>query len=353
MGATLAHAGFANVPWMFRSDERRADRVDATSMGTRRSLAGALAILAISVASCGGDDTISDGVRVGGIDVGGMSSDDARAKLTRALGSAVRAPVTLTYRGQRYVLRADKAGVRLDAAGSVKAAQASDGEDVAPRVSYPRAKLEDFVGRVAERVDRPARDADIDVRDGKLSRTRARSGAKVQRPALLTAITTALAGPGDARTLKIPVQVSERAERNLDDLAKRYPTVVGIDRDAKVLRLYKNLRLERRYKIAVGKQGLESSAGRYKIEEKIVDPPWHAPEKAWAGELAGKTIPAGDPRNPLEARWMGYHDGEGIHGTKDIASLGEQASHGCIRMSPTAVKQLYDAVKVGTPVFLQ
>jgi len=50
---------------------------------------------------------------------------------------------------------------------------------------------------------------------------------------------------------------------------------------------------------------------------------------------------------------MGYHDGEGIHGTKDLASLGTQASHGCIRMSPTAVKALFKEVKVGTPVFLQ
>ena len=145
----------------------------------------------------------------------------------------------------------------------------------------------------------------------------------------------------------------ERADRTLVDLAKRYPTVIGIDRDAKVLRLYVNLRLTRRFKIAVGQQGLESSAGRYEIEEKVVNPPWHAPDKAWAGELAGQTIPPGDPRNPLVARWMGYHDGEGIHGTTDLESLGTQASHGCIRMSPAAVKQLYARVKVGTPVFLQ
>ncbi len=147
--------------------------------------------------------------------------------------------------------------------------------------------------------------------------------------------------------------VVERADRTLVDLAKRYPVVIGIDRDAKTLRLYENLRLTRRYKIAVGQQGLESSAGRYKIEEKVVDPPWHAPDKAWAGELAGQTIPAGDPRNPLVARWMGYHDGEGIHCTKDIESLGTQASHGCIRMSPKAVKALFRRVKVGPPVFLQ
>ncbi|MEA2151407.1 MAG: L,D-transpeptidase ErfK/SrfK [Solirubrobacteraceae bacterium] len=310
----------------------------------------ALVVLLVSAAR---DDHIADGVRVGGVDVGGMSAADARAKLVRMLGSAVRGPVTLTYRSKRYVLRTDKAGVRLDAAGSVQAAQDSDGGDVAPRVSYPRAKLQAFIARVAKRVDRPARDADIDMHNGKLVRRHARSGVVVRRPALVTALAAALTRQGTSRTLTVPTRVVERPDRTLADLARRYPAVVGIDRDAKVLRLYKGLRLDRRYKIAVGRQGLESSPGRYKIQEKIVDPPWHAPNDAWAGSLAGQTIPAGDPRNPLVARWMGYHDGEGIHGTKDIASLGEQASHGCIRMSPKAVKELYKQVKVGTPVFLQ
>ena len=225
---------------------------------------------------------------------------------------------------------------------------------MAPRVSYDRAKLDRFVARVARRAQRPARDADIDVRDGKLTRTRARNGVEVRRAVLTTRIVRAMGEPVPAqRKVALPVTVVDRADRALVDLAKRYPTVIAVDRDAKILRLYVNLRLKRRYKIAVGRQGLESSAGRYKIEEKIVDPPWHAPDKACAGELAGQTIPPNDPRNPLVARWMGYHDGEGIHGTKAIASLGEQASHGCIRMSPTAVKQLFRRVKVGTPVFLQ
>ena len=105
--------------------------------------------------------------------------------------------------------------------------------------------------------------------------------------------------------------------------------------------------------IAVGKAGLETSAGRYKIQEKIVNPDWHVPDSDWAGALAGRTIPAGDPQNPLEARYMGFHDGEGIHGTAELSSLGSAASHGCIRMAVPDVKQLYGQVKVGTPVFIQ
>jgi lipoprotein-anchoring transpeptidase ErfK/SrfK len=129
--------------------------------------------------------------------------------------------------------------------------------------------------------------------------------------------------------------------------------VLAVDREAKILRLYKHLKLAHKYRIAVGRAGLETAAGRYKIVEKIVNPPWHVPNSDWAGDLAGQTIPPGDPQNPLEARWMGFHDGQGIHGTADVDSLGTAASHGCIRMAVPDVKRLYREVKVGTPLFLQ
>jgi len=345
------------------------------SKGLWGAVGGGVALLVVVllaivlVVDAADDDRIADGIRVGTVDVGGLDTAAARRKVAAALAPSVDRPVTLTYRAQRYVLHPAGVEARLDAAGTAEAARRRGREGnpfsrvlggggdvdatVAPRVSYSRAAMRSFIGRVARRVERPARDADIDMRDGKLVRHHARNGVEIRRPELLRALVARMAQPGRSRSLEIPVKLIERPDRTLDDVARRYPRVIGIDRDAKVLRLYRRLRLERRYKIAVGKQGLESAAGRYKIEEKVVDPPWHAPNKAWAGELAGKTIPAGDPRNPLEARWMGYHDGEGIHGTSDIASLGESASHGCIRMSPKAVKELYRQVRVGTPVFLQ
>jgi lipoprotein-anchoring transpeptidase ErfK/SrfK len=320
---------------------------------------GALVTVAVVVAAvvlisgAATDDRVADGVRVAGVDVGGLKQDAARARVRRALDAVVRRPVKVTYAAKRFVLRPDRAGVHVDAAKTVDAAlDADDGGNVAPRVAYERARIDAFAGRVAKHIDLQARDADIDVRDGKLSRTRARNGARVKRPQLVAALVKAMAEPS-GRAVKVPVTVVERPNRTLVDLARRYPTVIAIDRDAKLLRLYEHLKLKRRYRIAVGQQGLESSAGRYKIEEKVVNPPWHAPDKAWAGDLAGQTIPPGDPRNPLVARWMGYHDGEGIHGTKELSSLGESASHGCIRMSPTAVKALFREVKVGTPVFMQ
>ncbi|HEX8156893.1 MAG TPA: L,D-transpeptidase family protein [Solirubrobacteraceae bacterium] len=327
-------------------------------------------VVVVLVVDASRSDRIAEGIRIGSLDVGGLNPDQARARVRQKLAPRARRPVTVAYQSQRFLLRpqASSMALKLDVDGTVEAARkrglegnafsrvlggGSVNATVPAQVRYSHDALAQFVARVARRVDRGARDADIDMRNGKLERSHARNGVTVQRAQLKAALVHRLADPAGSRTVKLPVKVTERPDRTLADLKKRYPRVIGIDRDAKVLRLYKNLLLERRFHIAVGKAGLESSPGRYKIEEKIVNPPWHAPNKAWAGALAGKTIPAGDPRNPLQARWLGYHDGEGIHGTSDIASLGTAASHGCIRMSPNAVKELYRQVKVGTPVFLQ
>jgi lipoprotein-anchoring transpeptidase ErfK/SrfK len=316
-----------------------------------------------------GDDRIAKGIRVGQVDVGGLDDSQARARLQRELTKAVRLPVTVRYGSQRFVLRPEVVRASLDVKGSVEDARrrGRDGSDafsrvfgggdvhatVAPRIDYARDAVQAFVDRVSKRVNRPAKDADIDIHNGKLLRQHARNGVNVKRPLFVAALMRGMAAPRDARTVAIPVKVTERPDRTLAEIAKRYPTVIAVNRSAKELRLYKNLRLVHRYDIAVGRAGLETAAGRYKIQEKIVNPPWHVPNSSWAGDLAGRTIPAGDPQNPLEARWMGFHDGQGIHGTTDLASLGTAASHGCIRMSIPAVKQLYRQVKVGSPLFLQ
>ena len=76
------------------------------------------------------------------------------------------------------------------------------------------------------------------------------------------------------------------------------------------------------------------------------------PQSDWAGNLAGKVIPPGDPQNPIKARWMGIYNGAGIHGTDAISSLGTAASHGCIRMAIPDVVELFDEVPVASPVYI-
>jgi lipoprotein-anchoring transpeptidase ErfK/SrfK len=123
------------------------------------------------------------------------------------------------------------------------------------------------------------------------------------------------------------------------------------DRNAFQLRLYKKLQLVKAYSVAVGAVGFDTPAGLYHIQNKAVDPTWNVPNSAWAGDLAGKSIPPG-PDNPLKARWMGIFDGAGIHGTDETYSLGSAASHGCLRMAVPDVIELYDQVPVGTPIYI-
>jgi lipoprotein-anchoring transpeptidase ErfK/SrfK len=339
-----------------------------TSLRIGAGLVSALVLLVVVVlvVDVTRKDVIADGVRIATLDVSGMDRHKAGALVQRKLAGKVAKRVAVIYGPQRFVLRPQVTHARLDADASVDAALARSGANpfsrvlgasdprgtISPRISYSHAAVENFAARIAKRVNRDARDADIDWHDGKLDRTRARNGVQVLRPKLVAALVNAMTNPAK-RTVHVPVKVTERPDRNLDDLAKRYPTVIAVDRDAKQLRLYKNLQLEHRYDIAVGHAGLETAAGRYKIVEKVINPPWHVPNSAWAGELAGRTIAPGDPQNPLQARWMGFHDGQGIHGTDDIASLGTAASHGCIRMSVPDVKQLYKLVPKGAPLFLQ
>ena len=325
-------------------------------------------VAAIFIIDSARSDVIADGVRIGKVDVGGMDRDEARSLVERELSGSVAKRVEATYRKERFVLEPEDANAKLDPDASVEAAlersrtgnpfsRVLSGTDasgtVTPRVAFSREAVDEFVSKIAEEVNREARDADIDWHDGKLDRTRARNGVTIKQEPLVASVVEAMRNPEAERTVEVPVKVTERPDRNLKDLAERYPRVIAIDRDAKLLRLYKNLELEHKYRIAVGQAGHETTPGRYKIVEKTVNPAWHAPDKEWAGELAGQTIPPGDPRNPLEARWMGFYDGQGIHGTSDLESLGDAASHGCIRMSIPDVKELYDEVKKGTPVFVQ
>ncbi len=41
-----------------------------------------------------------------------------------------------------------------------------------------------------------------------------------------------------------------------------------------------------------------------------------------------------------------------IHGTADTASLGRPASHGCVRLAPQAIAELFPLVRPGTPVLI-
>lgn len=114
------------------------------------------------------------------------------------------------------------------------------------------------------------------------------------------------------------------------------------------LQLYRDGKVVKTYKVAIGQPGHPTPTGDYTVIDKQVDPAWFPPDSPWAEGLG--VVPPG-PGNPLGTRWIGTSaPAVGIHGTYEPNSVGTAASHGCIRMKIPEVEELYEQVSLGMPV---
>jgi lipoprotein-anchoring transpeptidase ErfK/SrfK len=87
------------------------------------------------------------------------------------------------------------------------------------------------------------------------------------------------------------------------------------------------------FSVAVGKGSKPTPQGNYTIRKIVWNPAWIPPDEKWA---KGKTAqPPGAKANPMKLVKIFFHEPDYyIHGTGDVESLGEAASHGCLRMDP-------------------
>ena len=313
------------------------------------------------------DELIAKGVTIAGVDVGGMTTAEARVAVERQLKEPLEQPIRVRRGKTRFTLSAEDAGVKADVGGMVdEALQASrdgsiftrvarditGGEEnaqVPARLTYSTTAVHDLVKRIRAKLNRPARDATVDFPS--LEKVKEEKGRRVKAAVLEQRIAQALTVPGADRTVKAPVRIL-KPKVTQAELAAKYPVLLIADRYNFKLRLYKRLNLQKEYTVAVGAVGFDTPAGLYHIQNKAVDPAWHVPDSDWAGDLAGTIVPGGTAENPLKARWLGIFDGAGIHGTDQTYSLGSAASHGCIRMAIPDVIELYDQVPVGAPIYI-
>ena len=343
-------------------------------MGQRSLIAIAAVVAALLIGAVAGyaydssnEDRIANGVTVAGVDVGGLSAAQARLRVKRLVAERLEQPVTVAHGSKEFTLSAKDAGLRTDVGGMVDEAleqsrggtiisrvarDVTGGEEdarIKARVSYSKVATARLVARVRKALNRPAQDARVNFPS--LSRVKEKEGMEVEAAKLRRQVEAAVVTATGDRQIAAPVRVT-KPKVTTEQLADRYPAVIVVDRGGFRLSLYRNLKLAKTYKIAVGQAGLETPAGLYHIQNKAVNAAWHVPNSDWAGSLAGQVIPGGAPNNPLKARWMGIFAGAGIHGTDQVGSLGTAASHGCIRMAIPDVIELYDKVQVQTPVYI-
>ncbi len=299
---------------------------------------------------------IAPGVKAGGIDVGGQSVEQASQTLDLALREHVTRPVVVRTGGRTFELTADEAKVRFDPLRTAKRAY-YEGRDRGPGVEVDLA-LKHSSKRVrafAERVDREVavkpKNASVRITLTQIFLRKGKIGRTVNEHELARVIDKLLADPALNRETRAKLN-PDRPEVRTSEVRRQYRTVVTVDRDHLVLRLFKRLRHARTYDIAIGQAGFDTPTGLFSIQSKQVNPAWHVPNRPWAGSLAGQTIPGGAPNNPLKARWLGVNGAVGIHGTAEEWSIGSRASHGCIRMRNEDVTRLVEefGLPLGTPV---
>jgi lipoprotein-anchoring transpeptidase ErfK/SrfK len=344
-------------------------------MGRKTQIAIVVGVLALVLGAVGAyaydssqKDEIADGVTIGGVDVGGLDASQAKRTVRKQLLTPLRHSLRVGYGGRSWELPGKSLRVHADLEDAVDDALAASqdgglpgrlvryvsGGDVDERISaevtYSERAVNRFVRRVAAAVNLEAKDATVEASGASIAVAPAVYGRKLRDDLLTRQLKAAVLNANADHTIAARTHPT-KPEVVGSEVADEYPSYLTLERATYTLRLWKNLKLAETYTVAVGQEGLETPEGLYHIETKEIEPTWHVPNSAWAGSLAGQSIPPG-PSNPLKARWLGIFEGAGIHGTEETWSLGTAASHGCVRMAIPDVEELYDQVEVGTPIYI-
>jgi L,D-transpeptidase ErfK/SrfK len=111
------------------------------------------------------------------------------------------------------------------------------------------------------------------------------------------------------------------------------------------------------YPISIGRMDWKTPLGIARVVAKQKKPSWRPPksvreEAAKDQRELPKVVPAG-PDNPLGDYAMRLSlPGYLIHGTNKPYGLGMRVTHGCIRLYPEDIAQLFDQVPINTPVHI-
>lgn len=154
------------------------EQIESPSAGRKRALAswGLLLFLAV-IAAIGyltahsiASGRVPLGTTVAGVDIGGLTAADAKAKLSSQLEPALRAPVQFTHGDDHYSIVPADAGVRVDIDETLRAAGAEDsdwsinsivryfagGKAVRPSASIDTAAFGPAMSKLAAQIGKPA-----------------------------------------------------------------------------------------------------------------------------------------------------------------------------------------------------
>jgi lipoprotein-anchoring transpeptidase ErfK/SrfK len=131
--------------------------------------------------------------------------------------------------------------------------------------------------------------------------------------------------------------------RAADVLVRRVTTRLEIDLSQRRVTLYRSGRPVLRTTAAIGTSSTPTPIGRYYVNQ-LLRP----------SDPSGPFGPAAIGVSAFSPVLQGWVQGGpiGIHGTNQPYLLGQQVSHGCVRVSNAAITELFALVPAGTPVVI-
>jgi len=285
---------------------------------------------------------IPPGVTISGIPVGGLTPEEATTIVQERFDLPLQ---VILDRRHRLAPSPGALGATAHVDEAIARARSSEpGSALTLPVLVNGDVVRAYVLRVSRRFNRSPADAHVFLRHLKPVVVPDRPGLTVNRLKLTQTIVKRL-----RETSRAAVRIKYRSPQ-ASVLRRDFRSVIVIRRGSNRLFLYHFDRLRRLFRVATGQSVYPTPLGRFQIQVKWRNPWWYPPNSRWA--RGQKPIPPG-PNNPLGTRWMGLSSpGVGIHGTPNPASIGYSVSHGCIRMYISDAEWLFNAVDIGTTVFI-
>lgn len=300
------------------------------------------------------------GTRIGGQLIGSRSVVQAEEILRQRFVVPLNRPVVVTGQALKAEATPWEMGFRVDVkaiAREVLAEQrrtpvveriwrraAGIAGDAPLRLSFDRTAVERFATAFVKSVNRYPVDAQLKVNGDKLTIIPDQVGRQLSKAEAVDAIERSLAR--GAKGITLPVHIIPASIH-----ATAFSKVIVVSTTSNTLKLYNKEKLVKQFDVATGTGGYPTPLGTFKVVDKQEWPTWYNPHDPWSVGMP-ETIAPG-PNNPLGTRALGLSaDGILIHGTPNDASIGSNASHGCVRMHISDSEQLFTMVDVGTPVLI-
>ncbi len=311
------------------------------------------------------------GVSLEGHDLSGMDPAQVRATIEQAVAVPAMRPLMVSADGTSSWTLDPSGIVSVDEGGMVAQAYAPlrtatlvtrvidkvTGRPlpatVKPAYSVDTTALAAWVAETAKHVDHKPVDATRTVVAYSIRIEPEVDGVSVDQSAAVQQLTQALTSDSNLSSVERSAQLPTTILKP-KVLASSFKMAIVVNLSACQVRLFDGDKLVKTYPCAPGQPAWPTPTGDFYIVSKQIDAPWLNPHDAWSASMPD-VIPGG-PDNPMGDRKIGIdYPGVFLHGIPpgEFGSIGSHASHGCMRMYPSAIHDLFPRVQIGDPVFIR